>query len=375
MSQQPFSIGRHFLRLPDPRVRGRCDHLLLDIVAIAICAVISGADDWQEIELFGKERLDWLKQFLKLPAGIPSHDTFCRVFERLDPKVFGRCFFSWTQSLAAALGLQHIAIDGKTLCGSGQADTAWGRLHLVSAWASANHLSLGQVAVDAKSNEVAVIPQLLALLDVNGALVTLDAMGCQKKIAKQIVDGGGDYALIVKDNQKNLHDAVIDRLGEAMEVDYVGYNIDEYECTEKGHGRVETRGILLLRKVTDLPGQEDWSNLNVIGMYTCERTLTGKETTTEVRYFIGSRNADAAFYARVLRSHWSIENSLHWQLDVTFGEDANRTCKRNSAENLAVLRKIALVLLKRNPNKASLAKKRLKAALNPQFLEEVLFRA
>jgi len=363
-----LAIVKFFRKLKDPRVKRRKKHLLLDIIAIAICAVIAGCDDWQQIETFGDNRLEWLKQFLPVANGIPSHDTFERVFDRLDPGAFQACFRDWMNALCDALGLKHIAIDGKTLCGSRSGKLK--ALHLVSAWAVNNQLSLGQVATSEKSNEITAIPQLLELLSLKGALVTIDAMGCQKDIAAKIVAGGGDYVLTVKDNQPSLLSDIQDSFIQAHDTDFAGLDYDEYETTDRGHGRIEKRSYTIIKNPT-LQQKDLWAELKVIGMCVSTRIVKDKEST-EVRYFIGSRIASAKKYGATLRGHWSIENNLHWQLDVSFDEDNNRVTKRHGAENLSLLRKLALTLLKRHPDKRSIACKRLAAAFNPSFLEEVL---
>jgi predicted transposase YbfD/YdcC len=364
-----LAIVKHFRTLKDPRVKRRKKHLLLEVIAIAICAVIAGCDDWQQIETFGDNRLAWLKQFLSLPNGIPSHDTFERVFDRLDPAAFQACFRDWMNALCDALGLKHIAIDGKTLCGSRSGKLK--ALHLVSAWAVENQLSLGQVATDEKSNEITAIPQLLDLLPLKGALVTIDAMGCQKDIAAKIVAGGGDYVLTVKDNQPTLLADIQESFIHAHDTDFAGLDFDEYQSTDHGHGRIETRTYTIIKNPARLTQKELWAELKVIGMCVSTRVVKENEST-EVRYFIGSRIASAKKYGTTLRGHWGIENKLHWQLDVSFDEDSNRVTKRHGAENLALLRKLALTLLKRHPDKRSIACKRLAAAFNPTFLEEVL---
>jgi predicted transposase YbfD/YdcC len=364
-----LAIVKFFRKLKDPRVKRRKKHLLLDIIAIAICAVIAGCDDWQQIETFGDNRREWLKQFLPLANGIPSHDTFERVFDRLDPVAFQSCFRDWMNALCDALGLKHIAIDGKTLCGSRSGKLK--ALHLVSAWAVNNHLSLGQVATSEKSNEITAIPQLLELLSLKGALVTIDAMGCQKDIAAKIVAGGGDYVLTVKDNQPSLLSDIQDGFIQAHDTDFAGLDYDEYETTDRGHGRIEKRSYTIIKNPTTLQQKDLWAELKVIGMCVSTRIVKDKEST-EIRYFIGSRIASAKKYGATLRGHWSIENNLHWQLDVSFDEDNNRVTKRHGAENLSLLRKLALTLLKRHPDKRSIACKRLAAAFNPNFLEEVL---
>jgi predicted transposase YbfD/YdcC len=370
MARAHLTIRKHFRKLQDPRRAHRRRHLLLDIIAIALCAVICGANDWQQVVTFARRRYDWLQGFLELPNGIPSHDTFERVFDRLDPAQFQACFRDWMQALAAALAIKQIAIDGKTLRGSGTGKL--GPLHLVSAWAAANHLSLGQVAVDGKSNEITAIPRLLELLDVEGALVTIDAMGCQKDIAAAIRAQKGDYLLTVKDNQPTLLEDIRQCFERALDTGFAGMQHSAYTTKSRGHGRTETRSYLTITDPEGLRQQALWPDLCVIGMCVSERTVTGRETTTEVRYFIGSRRAGARVYGRALRRHWGIENNLHWQLDVSFGEDQNRVSKRHEAENLAALRKLALVLLKQQPGKESLACKRLAAALDTAFLEKVI---
>jgi predicted transposase YbfD/YdcC len=363
------SITKYFTKLKDPRRRHRRLHPLQDIIAIALCAVIAGAQDGQEIETFGRKRRAWLKRFLALPHGIPSHDTCERVLDRLNPQAFQACFREWVQAVSMALRIRHVAIDGKTLRGSGSANL--GPLHLVSAWATAQHLSLGQVAVDAKSNEITAIPALLELLDLQGALVTIDAMGCQKAIAQQVVDRGGHYALAVKDNQPHLLEDIQLRFEQALDTDDAGLEHDTWEKRGRGHGREELRCYSVLPTTEGIRHAGDWAALTTLGMCYSERTVQG-QTTTEVRYFIGSKKASAKYYGTGLRHHWGIENHLHWQLDVNFGEDRHRVSKRNAAENLALLRRLTLTLLQAHPAKLSIAKKRFAAALDPDFLEEIL---
>jgi predicted transposase YbfD/YdcC len=368
--QQPdLSITKFFRKLKDPRRAHRRRHHLQDIIVVALCAVIAGAQDWQQIVTFGRKRLDWLRGFLELANGIPSHDTFERVFDRLKPQAFQACFRDWVQAIRTAVRIKHIAIDGKTLRGSGSAKL--GPLHLVSAWASAQHLSLGQVAVDSKSNEITAIPALLELLELNGALVTIDAMGCQKAIAQTIVDQGGHYALTVKDNQEHLLEDIQQIFLKALDTDFAALDHDDYRTHERGHGREELRCYTVLHTTEGIRHADAWANLTTIGMCYSERTVQGT-TSTEVRYFIGDKKASAKYYASGLRHHWGIENNLHWQLDVNFGEDGNRVQKRNAAENLALLRRLTLSLLRAHPSKDSIARKRFAAALDPSFLEEIL---
>ena len=368
-ASRDFSILKHFRRLKDPRRTHRRLHLLQDIIVIALCAVIAGAQDWQEIVIFGRERHDWLKRFLKLPNGIPSHDTFERVFDRISPQAFQGCFRAWVQAIQQALRIKHIAVDGKTLRGSGSAQL--GPLHLVSAWATAQRLSLGQVAVDSKSNEITAIPALLELLDLGGALVTIDAMGCQKAIAQKIIDRGGDYILTVKDNQEQLRADIQQSLLDASESNFAGLEHDTYETQERGHGREEYRCYTVLHNTAGVRHANAWAGISTIGICYSERIVAGVRSE-ETRYFIGSRKASAKVYGKALRNHWGIENSLHWHLDVNFDEDHNRVTKRHAAENLALLRRLTLSLLQAHPDKKSIAKKRFAAALTPAFLEEIL---
>jgi predicted transposase YbfD/YdcC len=371
MALSGYSVSRYFTRLRDPRRQHLKRHLLIDIVVIAICAVIANADDWQQVVTFAKRRRAWLQTFLSLPNGIPSHDTFERVFDRLDPQAFQACFCQWVEALAQTLGLGHIAIDGKTLRHSGNAAKGWRPLHVVSAWASQVQLSFGQVTVDEKSNEITAIPRLLELLDLHGALVTIDAMGCQREIAKQIVAGKGDYVFSVKDNQPHLLEDIQECLRKALDTNFDGLCWDGYETIERSHGRQETRTYWILTNPEGIRNQEAWAGLKVIGMWTSERLLKDNESD-ETHYFIGSRVMSAKRYAEALRGHWGIENKLHWHLDITFGEDANRVQRRQGAENLALVRRLALGLLKRHPGKESMACKRLAAAYDTDFLEEIL---
>jgi len=360
-----LSIHRHFARLKDPRRRRRCRHRLLDIIVIAICAVVANCDDWQEIELFARARLDWFRRFLPLPHGAPSHDTFERVFDRIDPRAFGACFRDWVGALAACLDVRQVAIDGKALCGSARGKV--GPLHVVSAWATAQHLSLAQVAVEEGSNEIPAIPRLLELLDLSGALVSIDAAGCQKTTAQTILDGGGDYVLVVKDNQPKLLAAIQEQMGAVF--DGVVDDYSERQTRDRGHGREELRIYTTRPAPSGL--RAEWPGLKTIGTCYHERTVRGK-TSTEMRYFIGSKVAGARYYGKALRHHWRIENCCHWQLDVTFGEDASRIGKRRAAENFALLRRLALSVLKQHPGERSIKCKRLAACLDPKILEEIL---
>jgi predicted transposase YbfD/YdcC len=365
----PGSIKKHFCKLKDPRVAGRTRHLLIDIVVIAVCGVIGDCDDWPDIVQFAQKREAWFKRFLKLPNGIPAHDTFERVFAHIDPRAFERCCVEWLRTAASLVGVKHIAIDGKTLCGSGNAKLR--PLHLVSAWAVEANLSLGQVAVDHKSNEITAIPMLLELLDLKGALVSTDAMGCQKAIAAKVVERGGDYLFYVKGNQEHLLQDIQATVERALDGNLPAHTYEQHTKTEQSHGRREERSCVVINSLTGIRDRRLWPGLSTVGMCSRERIVNG-ETITEVRYFIGSRQMRAHKYAQALRKHWAIENNLHWHLDVSFGEDGSQIEDRNGAENFALLRKLALSLLKRHPSKGSIARKRKAAALDPEFLAEVL---
>jgi len=377
MSQDGLSFFQHFARLRVAGSTGRSPYRVADLVFIALCATIAGADTWVLAEAFASERREWLARFCKLPLDedgrprTPSHDTLERLFARLDPAAFGRCFGRWTATLAAALGLKQVAIDGKCLRGSDNRSKGWKPLHLVSAWSTANQLSLGQVAVDEKSNEITAIPELLRLLDLEGALVTIDAIGTQKNIAAQIVEQGGDYVLPVKGNQGGLLKDIAESFDLAGSVGPEFVEQDVFSTEERGHGRTERRKYVVMHDLSLIGDLPLWAKLAAIGMCVYEREVGG-EVSREVHYFIGSRRMGAEEYADALRGHWGIENRLHWQLDVSFGEDDNKVANRNAAQNLAAIRKLALGLLKRHPAKSSINTKRYKAALDINFVEQVL---
>lgn len=344
--QRRLGIKRYFRKVQDPRRRHLRQHLLIDLLVMAICAVICGANDWQEVVTFAQKREAWLRGFLSLPNGIPSHDTFERVFDRIDPQAFQAGFADWLADVCADLNVKHIAIDGKTLRRSGTSKL--GPLHVVSAWATANHLILGQVAVADKSNEIPAIPALLELFVVRGALVTIDAMGCQKEIARTIVERGGDYVLTVKENQPHLLADIQACFIRACEQDFAGVDSDTYETETRDHGRHEKRTYTIIRSPEGIRHPDEWENLQVVGLCYSERTVNGV-TSEETRYFIGSRRASAKVYGGALRNHWGIENGLHWQMDVTFGEDDSRIRKRRGAENFALVRRLALRAYPNNP--------------------------
>ena len=369
MADSQRTLPRCFGCLKDPRRSNRRRHLLIDVIAMAVCAVIAGADCWVDIETFGHKRQARLQTFLALPNGIPSHDTFERVFDRLRPRALQACVLRWLHAVSAVLGVKHIAIDGKTLRRSGNADL--GPLHLVSAWAAEANLTLGQVAVDGKSNEITAIPQLLGLLNLKGALVTIDAMGCQKEIAASIVAKGGDYLLMVKENQPHLRADIEGSFVKAYDTDFEGRRHDKFETEADAHGRHEKRVYELLYDVSGIRNRDAWAGLQVLGKCYRERTV-GEKTSDELHYFIASAPCSAQQFGACLRNHWGIENRLHWQLDVTFGEDLSRIQKRHGADNFALLRRTAVSLLNGQPGKGSVRTKRYQATLDVTALEEIL---
>ena len=363
------SIKTYFTSLKDPRVRQRTEHRLVDIIAIALCGVIANCDGWTDIIDFANNRIAWFKRFLKLPNGIPSHDTFERVFARIDPAVFNRCCMAWLRDVSDLVGLGHLAIDGKTLRGSASAKL--GPLHLVSAWATEANLSLGEVAVEGKSNEIKAIPELLKLLDLKGALVTIDAIGCQKAIAQQIVDKGGDYLLAVKANQEHLLEDIQATVTKALDGELPKPQVATVTTRAEGHGRIEQRTHTVITNLDAIRDRKLWAGLTTVGRCLRQRTVNGK-TTEETHYFIGSGRLGARKAAKALRGHWGIENNLHWQLDVHLGEDRSRIQERHAARNFASMRKLALCVLKRHPAQRSIPRKRKMAAQNPDFLAEIL---
>ena len=371
MAAQPSvaSIKKHFRRLQDPRVEGRTKHRLIDLLVMALCGIIANCDDWPDIALFAQQRESWFRRFLALPGGIPSHDTFERVFAALKPRALEACCLAWLRAVAGLAGIEHIAIDGKSLRGSG--NSKLGALHDVSAWATQAQVSLGQVAVDGKGNEITAIPKLLELLDLDGALVTIDAIGCQKNIAKKIVSRGGDYALVVKANQERLMEDIQDTVTQALEGALPAHRVRQCTTSERGHGRVEERSCVVIEDIRGIRDRSEWPHMREDGMCRRERTVNGKSTTEEC-YFIGSRRMAARRYLAALRNHWGIENNLHWQLDVSFHEDASRVENRHGAENLSLFRKLALSLLKQNPRKETMARKRKAAAVDPGYLAEII---
>lgn len=372
------SLVLHFSRLPDPRGdRGR-RHKLVDVVVIAVLAVLCGAEHWTEMEEFGHAKEKWLRTFLGLPNGIPSHDTFGEVFAALSPDAFEACFRSWTLAVAGQIA-GVLAIDGKTIRRSFDAATGKTAVHMVSAWAADNGVVFGQVAVDDKTNEITAIPALLRLLNIKGLIVTIDAMGCQKEIAGQIVRQGGDYLLRVKDNQPTLRADIKGLFEWAESRGFSGLRHAHSEETTKGHGRVETRRASVLWDLRQIAGADQWPGLLCVVKVRSERTVLapagGRKTSVEDRFYISSiKTRRAEELGRAARAHWGVENGLHWRLDVTFGEDSARVRTRHAAQNLSRVRRLTLNILKLAPmtRSKSIKSKRFVAGLDHEYLLRVL---
>ena len=364
-----------FADLPDPRVEGRTDHDLLDIVVLALCAVMSGAEGWDDIEDWGREREAWLRRYLRLRNGIPGHDTIRRVFEAISPQALEQRFEEWMSATCPAVKGRVIAIDGKSLRGSGRSARGLRALHQVSAYAAEYGLTLGQRPCEAKSNEITAIGDLLPSLALEGAIVTIDAMGCQTAIAEQIITGGGDYVLAVKDNQPQLAKALRDFFSVLNTPGYCRRQVSLHETLDKGHGRIETRrcaavGELDWLELLDL--KAPWSKLASVACIESTREIAGR-IETEKRYVITSLPADSRRILHAVRTHWGIENGLHWCLDVTFGEDASLIRLRNAAQNFSFLRRVALNLFRADKSRSiSLPRKIKTAAYNPDYLANAL---
>lgn len=365
-------FATHFANLTDPRMERTRRHVLQDILVIALCAMIANGNTWVDIENYGKTKLDFLRRFLELPNGIPSHDTFGRVFAKLDPAALLVCLQTWLHDLREKLGGKQVAIDGKTLRGSHDGDARPNALHLVSAWATEARLFLGQLAVDQKSNEITAIPQLLELLDIKGDTVTIDAMGCQKEIAQTIVSKEANYVLQVKDNQPTLHQALSEAFIQFADDDYAEPSLRRFKTFDHDHGREETREYFIADVPADLPMAADWTGLKSIGMVLRTRK-EGDHTSQEVAFYISSLEAKVKAFARAVRGHWGIETTLHWSLDVTFSEDQSRVRKDRGPENLGMLRRLVVSILQQDTSsKASLRAKRLIAGWDDEALLKIL---
>ena len=368
---KPVRIQDHFADVTDPR-RRKVTYPLINVLVIAVCGVICGADDFVAIADFGEKKRHWFRKFLDLRNGIPSHDRFNAIFAAIKPAQFERCFLSWVTAVQDITGGQVIAIDGKTLRRSFDAASSKSAIHMVSAWATANHVSLGQVVVDQKSNEITAIPKLLEMLEIAGCLVTIDAMGCQTEIARKIVAGGADYVLAVKGNQPTLHQAIEKFFDDHLEDDFARTKVRRHQTEEKGHGRQESRHYYVCPVPDDLPDRSRWAKLAAIGIALSHTQRNGKDCY-EVRYYILSRYLSGRRFAETVRGHWGIENHLHWQLDVTFQEDQCRIRKGHADTNFSTLRRTALSLLKKETSlKVGIKNKRLAAGWDESYLEKVL---
>jgi predicted transposase YbfD/YdcC len=373
MSGMMEGLAACFTELADPRETRRCDHQLIDILAIAVCAVIACAESWEDIELYGRSKQAWLKTFLALPNGIPSHDTFRRVFMLLDPDAFEACFARWAQSLMGKVEREVVAIDGKTVRRSGSRRHDHGPLHLVSAWASDQGLVLGQREVDGKSNEITAVPELLDTLHLNGCIVTLDAMGCQKDIAARIRAKRADYLLGLKANHGRAFEAVREHF-ERTCFDPGSGGRPVFDAFDESHGRLVRRRVFVSSAARELEPLSGWPDLRTVLAVEAIRGITGAgKIEAEVRYFLGSCSDDPAVLVQAIRRHWSIENALHWVLDVTFREDDSRGRDRTAARNLALLRKIALNLVTRDRRgRASRRGRRKMAAWNDDYMLQII---
>ncbi|MHC5763869.1 ISAs1 family transposase [Nostoc sp.] len=368
-----ITIADHFLGIEDPRIDRTKRHNLIDIMTIAVCAVICGADGWVAIETYGCAKYEWLKTFLELPNGIPSHDTFARVFAQINPQQFQSCFVGWMKSISRITNGEVVAIDGKTLRRSYDESNEQSAIQMVSAWATTNKMVLGQVKVDEKSNEITAIPELLKVLELSGCIVTIDAIGCQKEIVKLITSQNADYVIALKKNQGNLYDEVEKLFSSGIATGFDGIKHSTYKTEETGHGRHEIRNYVMFSQIESrLNSDSIWSNFNSVGMVESVRSFNG-ETTVETRYFISSLESDAKQFGNSIRSHWGIENSLHWLLDVALREDDCRIRKDNAPQNFAILRHIAVNLLTQEKRvKRGIKNKQFLAAMDNKYLLSIL---
>jgi predicted transposase YbfD/YdcC len=368
------SFHDHFQRLIDPRVERTRKHPLINVVFIAVCGVLSGANSFAGIQEFGCDRRSWFARYLDLANGVPSDDTFARVLARIDPAAFEKCLLGWIQAVQEVSENRLIAIDGKTLRGSYDRGDGKSAIHMVSAWAVENKLSLGQVVVDEKSNEITAIPELIRVLELSGAIVTIDAMGCQREIADLIREGGADYVLAVKQNQPALYEQAEEAIGAGLERDTAA--VDVHQIVETGHGRHETRTYVTFPTTEGVDPDGSWRDLKAVGMAVTESTDTRGRSRSEARYYILSVLLPPKEFAEAVRGHWGIENNLHWQLDVSFREDQCRVRTDHAPANLSVIRRFALGLLKREAScRRGIETKRLKCAASDEYREKALFNA
>jgi predicted transposase YbfD/YdcC len=372
MSAKPRALADCLCELKDRRVQKKCEHVFMDIILIAICATLAGADDCVAMAAFARTHEDWLKERLKLklPQGVPAHDTFNRILATVDPRELGACFLTWVGSLCDTLTgkIGQIPIDGKTMRGTRKGRKSCKAVHIVSAWACEHGLTLAQVKTDEKSNEITAIPEVLRLLDIAGALVSIDAMGCQKDIAQQIVDAKGDYLLAVKDNQPRLFEDLQRLADAALESNYAGLDTDLQN--ENRHGRCEMRFCYVIEDLESVRDRLLWPKMRAVVVVVSSRVVGGK-ASDEVRLYISSRKASAKEFQKSVRSHWSIENSCHWVLDVAFREDDHRLRMGHAPENMSLIRKMALAMLKKVDAKMGIKNKRLLAAWDLEFLERI----
>lgn len=363
-----LSLIEAFSSIEDPRVERHKCHKLIDIIVLTICAVVSGSDGWESIEEFGKNKLDWLQQWIELENGIPSHDCIARVISRLQPTEMSQCFTEWVNSVVELTEGEIVAIDGKTARHSYNHQAKLGAIHMVSAWANEVSMSLGQIKTAEKSNEITAIPALLELLEIKGCIITIDAMGCQASITEKIIEKNADYVLAVKDYQKFLHEAITDYFEEAIAANNpLLCQLTDHEEINAEHGRIEVRRCYLSTNLDTLPDGSRWKGLKSIGMVESERT-----TSIERRHYICSLT-DVKIFARAARKHWGVENSLHWVLDVVFREDDSRIRTGYAPENFNIMRQLAINLLNKETSKGSIKKKRFRAALSDDFRESVVF--
>jgi len=374
MRKDKSVFENHFGIIEDKRQERKVMHKLIDILFIAVAGTITNAADWDEIEIFAQEREEWFRKYLELPYGIPTHQTFKRVFQWLDPKQFEKCFIRWVQDIASLSERSVVAIDGKTMRGAYTDEDKKSPIHIVSAWASENGMVLGQVKTNEKSNEITAIPELLDLLTVKNCIITIDAMGTQTKIAEKIIEKKADYVLALKGNQKNLHKDVVDFFDDAEKTEFKEIEYSSSTTTDKGHGRKETRKYYMVENIEWLSQKEQWKGIKSIGMAVRHCEIKGKKTI-EKRYYISSLTGSIDEFANAVRKHWGIEVT-HWCLDVIFKEDSRRIRKENGPENLATLKRIALNIVRKDTSmsKHSLKSKRYAASLSVDTLEQLLVK-